>query len=157
MASTDGTIVTCLNTSERYEKQSFTMRNDQAAAIFETFDGKVPSQLTFTFPDDDDFLYNFYVAKCDIESNILDDTRYTLVQQALSSFYTIHKFLEDTGLDTDHAYLMGENQKEPYDSDAKYIDMIKCYASPELMSFMFWEPFMKFVGAHCNSNVLCIY
>jgi hypothetical protein len=132
------------------------MHKDQAEAILETFDGKVPNQLTFTFPDDDAYLTGC-CHKCNIDEPTFDVSRYTLLQQALWSFYMMHEFSERCGLMNDHAYLLGTIQIEPSESDAQYIDMFKFYASPELMSFMFWEPFMKFVGAHCNSNVLCIY
>ena len=152
--------VRIVSISERW-KEEFTIPKMQAEAIFESFDGKVPSELTFTFPES---IYPSYV-KGEAQEENFACMRHTLVRQVFSTLYNIHAGIcsftayndeQNSGMTR---FLMGDDDTCPgFISDMTLrLEVIRTHLTDSMMSFMFWEPFMKFVGAHCNKNVFCIY
>lgn len=156
-SNNQGVKVTCVVKEDKNYEEVFTIPEKQAKAIFMTVNGKLPSELTFKWWNDEDQSEKFY-----------DDTRWStmrhlIVQQTLFNFYMIHKsFLQEqqdktnTSLDKVNLWLMGQTDEEPKIISSGW-GIFNIYLTRIVCGFMFTVPFMQFVGAHCNTNVTCIY
>ena len=153
-----GVKVTCVVKEDKNYEEVFTIPEKQAKAIFMTVNGKLPSELTFKWWNDED----------QSEKKFYNDTywstiRHLIVQQTLFNFYMIHEsFLQEeqdktnTSLDKVNLWLLGQTNEEPEIISHGW-GIFNIYLTKIVCGFMFTVPFMQFVGAHCNTNVTCIY
>ena len=155
--------VTCVD-NEGGEDKVITIPKEQAEAIFESFDGKIPSELTFTWntftpnanPWDEKYRGRSSESFVGWMYSEFTPIRHMVIQQALFNLYSIHESLTSFDGTANNLWMMGDTEDR---STSEYYlrNLLDFHLTNKMMAFMFYEPFMKFVGAHCNKNVFCIY